>query len=127
MGTEPGVDAGDMERVTTLGEQADALTVVELAEAHGAVGDAVEEAIAGPVFLHRDGTDGGLVEARRPDVPDMVERLSVANKTVIVVVTYGRRARGGDAEGEAAAATAEDGVVGDREEENSGNDSGADH
>jgi hypothetical protein len=38
VGAEPGVDAGDVERVAALGEEAEELAVAELAEADGAVG-----------------------------------------------------------------------------------------
>lgn len=114
VGAKPSVDAGNMERVPAFREQTDKLPVAKLAEAHGTIGGAVEEAVAGPILRHGDGSDGGLVKADGPDVPHVVERLPVVKGRVIVVSIGIRVNKGSGADG--AAAATEDGVVGKGEE-----------
>lgn len=65
MRAQPGVDAGEMESVAALGEQAEALRLQELAEADGA-NRAMDLAVAPPVLVDRDLADQGLVESVGP-------------------------------------------------------------
>lgn len=118
---EPGIDTGNVERMAALGEQTDQLPVAELAEADGAVGGAVEEAVASLELSHRDGTNGGLVEPDGPDVPHMVERLPVVKRRSVVVFWPHTRCSGP----EGAAPSAEDSVVGE-EEKDAGEDGSRD-
>ena len=82
MGSEPGVDAGEVESVGALGEDLDDLPVHELAEADGAV-SAVHEAVAGLVNGGGDGFDDGLVNADGPDEPDVV-------RGIIIIIVFKR-------------------------------------
>ncbi|RZS07795.1 hypothetical protein BHM03_00038686 [Ensete ventricosum] len=118
---EPGIDAGNVERVAALGEQTDQLPVAELAEADGAVGGTVEEAIARLVLRHRDGTNDGLVKPDSPDIPHMVERLPLVKRRSVVVFWAPTRCCGT----EGAAPSAEDSVVGE-EEKDAGEDGSRD-
>lgn len=65
MRAQPGVDAGEMESVAALGEQAEALRLPELAEADGAH-RAMDLAVGPPVLVDRDLADQGLVESVGP-------------------------------------------------------------
>jgi hypothetical protein len=91
---EPGVDAGDVERVAALGQQAHELAVLELAEADGAVRRA-EERRPGAVPRRGDGVNGRLVQPHGPDVPDVVDHPAAA---VGVVARVRRRGGSGGRE-----------------------------
>jgi hypothetical protein len=93
---EPGVDAGDVERVAALGQQAHELAVLELAEADGAVRRA-EEPRPGAVPRRGDGVNGRLVQPHGPDVPDVVDDPGAA-AALGVIARLRRRCRGGGRE-----------------------------
>lgn len=102
VGLEPGVDAVDVEGMAALGEEAQALVLLELVEADGAVGDAHHPLpLPLPVPAHRHRLDQRLLHAAGVSGP------------------VGRRGSGGAAAGGRAgggAVLGGDGVVGDKEE-----------
>lgn len=112
MRLEPCVDAVDVERMAAFRKQPDAVAVLELAEAHRAVGPVDDEATTGPILVGGHFIDEAVVEAVR-----------------LGVVPGGRGSwvfgRGGEA-GSAgtAAVVGEDNVVGDEKE--GGGDDGDD-
>lgn len=115
---EPRVDAGQVEGVAALGEQAEALAVPELAEAHGAVRAVNHEPVAALVLAHGDLVDQRLVHpVRRRQVP----RILLASGG-IGAVAAARAGAGAGAEepgpegAEGAAVLGDDGVVADEEE-----------
>lgn len=104
-----------MESMITLGEQAKALILPELAEAHRAVG-AVDQPVASPVLAHRNLVDQGLIEpVRRGEVPRLVAAGLAEAALELVVAHIG--ALDPPPEGvEGTAILGDDGVVADEEE-----------
>lgn len=124
MRPEPRVDAGEVEGVTTLGEELDGLSVSELAKADGAVSP-VDEPVVGLVDSGRDGLDDRVVEANGPDVPHVVRHVVVVPQIVGVGIERRRGVmlvEGGQLLGllAAAAAAAEKAVEEEDEKEGEG-------
>lgn len=115
MGFQPSIDARDMEGMITLGEQAKALFLPELAEANRAVG-AVDQPFASSVLAHSNLVDQGLIEpVRRGEVPRLVAAGLAEAILELAVVHIG--ALEPPPEGVAGAAIlGDDGVVADEEE-----------
>lgn len=114
MGPEPSINTPYVESVVALREETQKLPILELGETHSAVAAGrAEYAIVRLVGPRGDGPDGGLIETRGPDVPDVVVDL-------VAVVLEGelgvRIGRGGSP---ATAAAAVEDVEGEEDEHGS--------
>lgn len=114
MGPEPSINTPYVESVVALREETQKLPILELGETHSAVAAGrAEYALVRLVGPRGDGPDGGLIETRGPDVPDVVVDL-------VAVVLEGelgvRIGRGGSP---ATAAAAVEDVEGEEDEHGS--------
>lgn len=79
MRSKPPIDAGQVKGVATLEEQADQLSIIELAKANRAI-LTIDDAVAGFVNPRSDRRDRAILKALRSDIPDVVLDLVAGKK-----------------------------------------------
>lgn len=82
MRSKPPIDTGEVKGVATLGEQADQLSIIELAKANGAI-LTIDDAVAGFINPRSDRRDRAIVKALRSDIPDVVVDLAAGREIIV--------------------------------------------